>query len=237
MADSLIQELLDRTEDLRGRLVRSVVLIIVFAVVAYVFRDRVLSFLQRPLVDKELIFIHPTEAFFTYIKLSLFVGVLVSVPYLLYQLIQVISPFLSRSERFSRGFAIGLFGSGSLFFYAGAGFALLGVLPFALDFLRSISGESLDPTFTVGNYTSFVMSFTLIFGLLFEMPVISYGLARLNIIRRETLTRQWRLALISAAILAAVLTPPDPITQMFLLGPLLLLYGLSIVLAGIAEPD
>ncbi|MFB6214542.1 MAG: twin-arginine translocase subunit TatC [Candidatus Bipolaricaulia bacterium] len=229
------QELLDRTEDLRGRLVRSFIAIILVGIAAYIFRDRVLEFIQRPLVDKELIFIHPTEAFFTYIKLSLFVGVLVSAPYLLYQIIQTVTPFLAKSKRFSKGFVWALFGFGSLFFYSGAAFALLGVMPFALDFLKGISGESLRATFTVGNYASFVMAFTLIFGFVFEMPVISFGLARLGLITRKTLTSQWRIALVTAAILAAVLTPPDPITQMFLWGPLLILYGLSIVLAGIAE--
>ncbi len=237
MADTLLQDLLDRTEDLRGRLIRSILLIAVIAVVAYIFRGTVLGFIQRPLTDKQLIFIHPTEAFFTYIKLSLFVGVLVSAPYLLYQIIQISSPFLAKSEGFSKGFVFALFGSGSLFFYAGAAFALLGVMPFAIDFLKSISGESLEATFTVGNYASFVMAFTLIFGFVFEMPVVSFGLARLGLIKRETLTRQWRIALVGAAVLAAVLTPPDPITQMFLWGPLLILYGLSILLAGIAERD
>lgn len=232
---SLFQDLLDRTEDLRGRLIRSFIAIILVGIAAYIFRDRVLDFIQRPLVDKELIFIHPTEAFFTYIKLSLFVGVLVSAPYLLYQIIQTVAPFLEKSERFSKGFVWALFGFGSLFFYSGAAFALLGVLPFALDFLKAISGESLKATFTVGNYASFVMAFTLIFGFVFEMPVVSFGLARLGLITRKMLTSQWRIALVSAAILAAVLTPPDPITQMFLWGPLLILYGLSIVLAGIAE--
>ncbi len=237
MADTLLQELLDRTEDLRGRLIRSILVIVLIAVIAYIFRGTVLDFIQRPLSDKQLIFIHPTEAFFTYIKLSLFVGVLVSAPYLLYQLIQVASPLLSNSEDFSKGFVAGLFGSGSLFFYAGAAFALLGVMPFAIDFLKGISGESLEATFTIGNYASFVMAFTLIFGFVFEMPVVSFGLARLGLIKKKTLTSQWRVALVGAAILAAVLTPPDPITQMFLWGPLLLLYGLSIVLAGIAEKD
>ncbi|MCF7890890.1 twin-arginine translocase subunit TatC [Candidatus Bipolaricaulota bacterium] len=231
----MFQELLDRTEDLRGRLIRSIIAIILVGIAAYIFRDRVLECIQRPLVDKELIFIHPTEAFFTYIKLSLFVGVLVSAPYLLYQMIQTASPLLAKSERFSKGFVWALFGFGSMFFYSGAAFALLGVMPFALDFLKGISGESLRATFTVGNYASFVMAFTLIFGFVFEMPVISFGLARLGLITRKTLTSQWRIALIGAAILAAVLTPPDPITQMFLWGPLLILYGLSIVLAGIAE--
>lgn len=237
MENSLISDLLDRTEDLRGRLIRSFLVIIVFSIIAYVFRERVLRFIQRPLTDKELIFIHPTEAFFTYIKLSLFVGVLITAPFILYQLIRIFSPFLSRSKRFSGGFIFWLFSFGSLFFYTGAAFAMLGVLPFAIDFLKGISGESLQPTFTVGNYASFVMAFTLIFGFVFEMPVVSFGLARLGIIRRKTLTRQWRIALVGAAILAAVLTPPDPVTQMFLWGPLLLLYGLSIILAWIAESD
>mgnify|MGYP006278521063 CR=1 FL=1 len=232
---SLFQDLLERTEDLRGRLIRSFIAILLVAIAAYVFRDRVLGFIQRPLADKELIFIHPTEAFFTYIKLSLFVGVLVTAPYLLYQIIQIATPFLSKSERFGRGFVWTLFGFGSIFFYSGAAFALLGVMPFALEFLKGISGESLRATFTVGNYASFVMAFTLIFGFVFEMPVISFGLARLGLITRKTLTSQWRIALVGAAILAAVLTPPDPITQMFLWGPLLILYGLSIALAGIAE--
>ena len=232
---SLFQDILDRTEDLRGRLIRSFIAIVLIGIAAYVFRDKVLEFIQRPLVDKELIFIHPTEAFFTYIKLSLFVGVLVSAPYLLYQLIQIATPLLSKSDKFGRGFVWALFGFGSMFFYAGAAFAVLGVLPFAIDFLKGISGESLQATFTVGNYASFVMAFTLIFGFVFEMPVISFGLARLGLITRKTLTSQWRIALVGAAILAAILTPPDPITQMFLWGPLLILYGLSIILAGIAE--
>ena len=237
MANSIFQDLLERTADLRGRLIRSLIAIVLVGIVAYVFKGRVLTFIQRPLSDNKLIFIHPTEAFFTYIKLSLFVGVLISAPYLLYQLIQIVSPLLARSERFSKRFAVGLFSFGSIFFYLGAAFALLGVLPFAIDFLKGISGESLQATFTVGNYASFVMMFTLIFGLVFEMPVVSFGLARLGLLKKKMLTSQWRFALAGAAILAAVLTPPDPITQMFLWGPLLLLYGLSIILTGIAESE
>jgi len=237
VADTLLQELIDRTDDLRGRLIWSILVIVLIEVFAYIFRGTVLEFIQRPLSDKQLIFIHPTEAFFTYIKLSLFVGVLVSAPYLLYQIIQVASPFLSKNEDFSKGFMAGLFGSGSLFFYAGAAFALLVVMPFAISFLKGISGENLEATFTIGNYTSFVMTFTLIFGFVFEIPVVSFGLARLGLINKKTLTSQWRVALVGAAIFAGILTPPDPITQMLLWVPLLILYGLSIVLAGIAEQD
>lgn len=129
----------------------------------------------------------------------------------------------------------GLLSSGSLFFYVGVAFALLGVMPFAINFLKGISGQSLEAKFTVSNYVSFVIMFTLIFGFLFELPVVSTGLARLGLIKRKTLTSRWRLVLVGAAILAAVLTPPDPITQMFLWGPLLLLYGLSIVLVTFVE--
>jgi len=237
VANTIFQDILSSTEDLRRRLIRSFIVIVLIAIAAYYFRGYVLRFIQRPLTDKQLIFIHPTEAFFTYIKLSLFVGVVVSAPYLLYQVIQLLVPLIKENEKFSRGFLTAVFFSGSLFFYAGATFAVLWVMPFAIDFLKRISGESLEATFTIGNYASFVMAFTLIFGFVFEMPVISYGLARLGILTKKTLTRQWRIAFAGAAVLAAILTPPDPVTQMFLWGPLLLLYGLSIVLAGIAERD
>lgn len=235
MASQPLQNLVDSTDQLRSRLIKTILVVVALAIVAYIFRGQVLKFIEQPLTDKKLIFIHPTEAFFTYIKLSLFAGVLVSAPYILYQLIRVFSPLLDKSERFSKGFMLGLFSSGSLFFYVGVAFALLGVMPFAINFLKGISGQSLEAMFTVGNYVSFVIMFTLIFGFVFELPVVSTGLARLGLIKRKTLTSQWRLVLVGAAILAAVLTPPDPITQMFLWGPLLLLYGLSIVLVGFVE--
>lgn len=237
MSKTIFQSILDNTKELRSRLIRSVLVVILLAGATYYFRGYVLRFIQRPLSDKQLIFIHPTEAFFTYIKLSLFVGVLVSAPYLLYQLIQVLTPLIEHNENFNKGFIAFIFFFGSLFFYVGSGFAVLGVLPFALDFLKGISGESIEATFTIGNYASFVMAFTLIFGFVFEMPIISYGLAKMGIISKSTLTGQWRIAFVGAAILAAILTPPDPITQIFLWGPLLLLYGLSIILVGLARND
>ena len=93
----------------------------------------------------------------------------------------------------------------------------------------------MEAIFTVGNYSSFVMTFTLIFGFVFEVPVITYRLARMGLITKDLLISQWRIIIAGAAVMAAILTPPDPITQMFLWGPLLLLYGLSIILAAIAE--
>ncbi|MBS3812929.1 MAG: twin-arginine translocase subunit TatC [Candidatus Acetothermia bacterium] len=237
MSDTIFQNLIDNTRDLRRRLLWSILSISIFAGGTYYFRGYVLDFIQRPLTDKKLIFIHPTEAFFTYIKVSLFVGLIVSAPFILYQIIQLLVPYMEDNEKYSRGFLASIFISGSVFFYLGAGFALLGVLPFALDFLKGVSGENVQATFTIGNYASFVMLFTLIFGLVFEMPVVSYGLAKLGLIDKKTLTSKWRIAFVGAAVLAAVLTPPDPITQMFLWGPLLLLYGISIVLVGLANRD
>lgn len=237
MPNTLIQTLLENTREIRRRLLWCVLAIAVVAGTAYYYRGYVLDFIQRPLTDKRLIFIHPTEAFFTYIKVSLFIGLLVSAPFILFQAIRLLVPYIKDNEKYSKGFLASMFISGTFFFYVGAGFALLGVLPFVLDFLKGISGESLQATFTVGNYASFVMVFTLIFGLVFETPVISYGLAKLGLISRKTLTSKWRVAFAGAAILAAVLTPPDPITQMFLWGPLLLLYGISIVLVGLANRD
>ncbi|MFP4588990.1 MAG: twin-arginine translocase subunit TatC [Candidatus Bipolaricaulota bacterium] len=235
MEQTPIQILLDRTDQLRARLIRVILLVIGIAVVAYIYRDTVLDFLTRPLVEDRLIFIHPTEAFFTYIKISLFAGVLLGAPYILYQLIMVSAPLFEGNVNLTRSFLVITFLAGTLFFYVGAGFALLGVMPFAIRFLKGISGEKLEAVFTVGNYASFTMAFTLIFGFLFELPVISYGLSRMGLITKRTLISQWRIVVAGAAVLAAVLTPPDPITQMFLWGPLLVLYGLSILLVAFAE--
>ena len=235
MSEAPIQILLDRTDQLRARLIRIILVVILVAVVAYVFRGRVMDFLRRPLSTDSLIFIHPTEAFFTYIKISLFVGVLVSAPYILYQILKMTAPMFEGKGKLGNKYMLSTFLFGTVFFYLGASFAILAVLPFAMQFLKGISGEHLEAVFTVGNYASFVMAFTLIFGFVFELPVISFTLSRMGLITKDTLIKRWRVAIAVAAVVAAVLTPPDPITQMFLWGPLLVLYGLSILLAAIAE--
>jgi len=239
MADSIYSGFISRTDEIRSRLIRIIMLVGAIAVIAYIFRDRVLSFITTPLNQGKLIFIHPTEAFFTYIKLSLFVGVLLGAPYILHQVLRFFYPILRDNEH-ARGeigskFLIGFFSFGTLLFYLGSWFALRGVMPFAIKFLTGVSGESLEANFTVGNYGSFIITFVLIFGFLFEMPVISSGLARAGLLRRKTLLSKWRLVIVTAAVLAAILTPPDPITQMFLWGPLLLLYGVSILLVGLIQ--
>lgn len=235
MSEAPIEIILNRTDQLRARLIRIILVVVVIGIAAYVFRGRVMDFLRRPLSMESLIFIHPTEAFFTYIKVSLFVGILVSAPYILYQILRITSPMFEGTSELGSRFMVTTFLFGTLFFYLGAGFAVMVVLPFAINFLKGISGEHLEAVFTVGNYTSFVMAFTLIFGFVFQLPVVSFTLSRLGLITKDTLIEKWRIAIAGAAVVAAILTPPDPITQMFLWGPLLVLYGLSILLAAIAE--
>jgi len=225
--------ILNRVDELRARLIRTSVLILILAVGAYFFRGRVMEIIRYPLDQDNLIFIHPTEAFFTYIKVSLFVGVVLGAPFILFQLIRFFSPQLK--GKMGKPLLFLTFSSGTVFFYLGGGFALLIMMPFALKFLKGISGENLEAVFTVGNYASFVMTFSLVFGFIFEIPVLSYALARAGLLKKRTLISQWRYVLAGTVILAGILTPPDPITQMFLWGPLLFLYGLSILLAGLAE--
>ena len=229
MANLNLQYVLDRTDELRARLIKTAILVISLSVIAYIFREHVLNFLQKPLKQENLIFIHPTEAFFTYIKISLFVGVLIGAPFLIFQIVKFFYPSLKGKDGISWIYITSLFLAGTAFFYLGSGFALRGVLPFAIKFLKGISGENLEAVFTVGNYSSFVIS-----GFIFEIPVVTYGLASIGLLTKETLISKWRFIIAGAAVVAAVLTPPDPITQMFLWGPLLILYGLSIVLAAIA---
>jgi len=241
MTEKTSRRFITRTDELRTRLIRVALVVGLVAIGAYIFRDRVLSLITAPLKQGELMFIHPTEAFFTYIKLSLFVGFLLGAPFILYQVIKFFLPLLKDSEdakgKIGSKFLVGFFSSGTLLFYLGSWFALRGVMPYAIKFLTGISGKSLKANFTVGNYSGFIMTFVLIFGFLFEMPVISVGLARAGLIDRQTLLSKWRFIIVGAAILAGILTPPDPITQMFLWGPLLLLYGISILLVGLVEQE
>lgn len=179
-----------------------------------------------------LIFIHPTEAFFTFIKLSLFTGLVFSMPFIIYQIWEFVVPALFDQER---RFLFGTFFFGTLLFFAGTAFAFLIVLPIAISFLIRISGPQLSAVFTVGNYVSFTMLFILVFGILFELPVVIFMLVRVGITSRAFLIRQRKYMVLIAFIVGAALTPPDVITQAFLAIPLILLFEVSLIVARFAE--
>ena len=215
---------LDHLEELRGRIIKSLFSIIIFSIVAYVFSERLLEFITRPI--PEVYFMAPTEAFSTRIKISLIAGIIISVPVIFYHVWRFIAPGLFKKEiKMLIPFVL----ASTIFFLIGAAFCFFMVLPLSMKFLLGFGTEKLKPMIQIKDYVSFVSYLILAFGAVFELPVISYFLGKIGIITADTLRKGRRYAVTAILILAAVITPPDVFSQFMLAGPLYFLYEVSIL--------
>jgi sec-independent protein translocase protein TatC len=206
---------LDHLEELRGRIIKSLLSIIIFSIVAYVFSERLLEFITDPI--PEVYFMAPTEAFSTRIKISLIAGIIVSVPVIFYHVWRFIAPGLFRKEiKMLIPFVL----ASTVFFLIGASFCFFLVLPLSIKFLLGFGTEKLRPMIQIKDYVSFVSYLILAFGAVFELPVVSYFLGKIGVISPQTLRKGRRYAVTAILILAAVITPPDVFSQFMLAGPL-----------------
>ncbi len=221
---------LDHLEELRGRVIKSLVFIILFSIVAYFFSERLIDFVSKPI--PELYFMSPTEAFAIRIKLSLIAGIIVSVPVIFYHLWQFVVPGLFEREI---KLAVPVVLSSTIFFLIGATFCFFLVLPLSMKFLLGFGTEKLKPMIKIGDYVSFVSYLILAFGAVFELPVICYFLGKLGIITPRTLIKGRRYAIVGMLVLASLITPPDMFSQLMLAGPLYFLYEVSIVVVRIVQ--
>jgi sec-independent protein translocase protein TatC len=222
--------LLDHLEELRKRLLYCIVGVIVCAIGGYIVSDFVQGFLTRPV--ENLVFIAPTEAFITKLKIALIVGLLLALPYLFYHFWKFVKPALYRHERKYLVLAV-LFST--LFFFSGVAFAFFVVLPIGLGFLLGFQSEKLQASLTISNYIAFITKMLLAFGVIFQLPVISYFLTKMRILKPQFLRKSRRVAIILIFIAAAVLTPPDVFTQLLMAGPLILLFEISIWVSTFAS--
>mgnify|MGYP001002409441 FL=1 len=230
------QTIIEHLEALRSSLIIAFVAIIIAAVCCFYYSEQILAIVTSPLrsLNENLVVTGVTEAFFVKLKLSFYSGFVIAFPVVAWALWRFLKPALYPSERkyvyIFVPLAVGLFAIGVLFAY-------FGVLRLILNFLIYIAGESLDTMFKVDQYVSFVLAFTIPFGLVFELPVVVFFLSKLGIVRYEQLARNRKYALLVIVILAAALTPgPDPISQMLMAGPVYLLYEISIWVSKFAKP-
>ena len=230
------QTIIEHLEALRSSLIIAFVAIIIAAVCCFYYSEQILAIVTLPLrsLNENLVVTGVTEAFFVKLKLSFYSGFVIAFPVVAWALWRFLKPALYPSERkyvyIFVPLAVGLFAIGVLFAY-------FGVLRLILNFLIYIAGESLDTMFKVDQYVSFVLAFTIPFGLVFELPVVVFFLSKLGIVRYEQLARNRKYALLVIVILAAALTPgPDPISQMLMAGPVYLLYEISIWVSKFAKP-
>jgi sec-independent protein translocase protein TatC len=217
----------DHLDELRHRLIVSLVGIGIGFAVCYGFSQQLLLLLQRPMPTR-LVFIAPTEAFFVNLKVAFYAGLFLSVPLLLFQVWKFVAPGLYEHERrYSFPFLI----TSTVLFLVGALFAYVVILPIALHFLIAQGGELWKPNITLSNYLSFCMRLILAAGLIFEFPVLMYFLAKVGVVTPEFLVKNRKYAVLVAFIISAILTPPDVFSQILLAVPLFLLFEASIVVA------
>lgn len=215
--------LVEHLDELRKRLIICLSIVALASVIAYVFSDMLLDVCIRPLARERqaLYFFTPYEAFLVRLRLSLVAGIIVTAPFLIYQLWMFVGPGLYAKER---RVLIFLITSGSVLFFIGAAFCYFFVLPFALHFFLSFQGDALKPLLSVKEYIGFMTQFILLFGIVFNLPLLSVGLTMLGIVNHTFLRKRRKIVLVSVFIIAACLTPPDVVTQILLAFPLIILY-------------
>lgn len=235
--DLLKMPVLAHFAELRTRFIRMIIAIFLCFFICFGYAPEIYAYLSKPLLSalpsaaKSLIFITPVEPFYIYIKLSLISSVFITAPYLFFQIWRFIAPGLYKNERKN---IIPLVASSSFVFLLGAAFCYFIVLPLGL---KTLIAAGMTDAFmasaqiTMEAYFNFTTRLLLAFGIVFEMPVFSYFLTRLGILKYQQLLKQWRVAVVAIFIIAAILTPPDVITQITLAIPMCLLYALSVGLS------
>lgn len=211
-------------EELRARLIRSALTVFLVFMALYFLSDGLLAILSAPIKKFGLYAIAPAEIFFTYIKISFYGALIISFPMLLYHAWEFSAPGLLKSERAYTGWFVFF---GVLFFTLGGAFCYFLILPFGLDFLLSFAGPQIRPQITINNYFDFVLKLTLAFGLVFQTPIVIVFLAKLGLIGSAALKRARPYFIVLTFALAAILTPPDVVTQIALAMPMIALFELS----------
>ena len=222
-------------EELRKRLITSFVAIGVGAAASFAFKEKLFGILVLPLVKvmeegDTLIFTGLPEAFFTYLKVALLSGIIVSSPVVLYQFWMFVAPGLYAKER---RLMVPIVLLSSFFFIGGALFGYFVVFPWGFKFFLGFATETIRPMPSMKEYFAFSAKLLLAFGLVFEMPLVLTFMARLGIVSVPFLKKNRKYALLLFFVGAAILTPPDVVTQIMMALPLMVLYELSIIGARI----
>ena len=225
----------EHLEEVRKRLIVVFISFILFTSLSFYFVEDVLHFLKLP-ADPHLSTLSvfsPTAAILAFIKIALFTGFIPTSPIIFYEIWMFILPALERRHaRYGMLFVL----SGIILFVAGVLFSFYFLIPSSLKFLLSIGRGELQFIISLDSYISFVLLFMVAGGLVFEMPVMVFILARLGILTAQKMIRAWKAAVVFIAIGAALLTPtPDAVNMTIMSIPMFVLYVLSIGVAGLAQ--
>lgn len=225
---------LDHLEELRRRILKCLGSVFLITVVSFPFTGWLLDFLTHPNDRLEepakLIFLKPTGMLMVRMEIALAVGLVASLPVLFYQFWQFVAPGLLPKEK-QYVFPALLFTT--FCFLAGATFAYIVLIPTVLPFLFSMGTESIEANINITEYMSFVLRLILVAGLIFELPVLSFFLSRIGILKPTFMRKYRRYGIVLVFIFSAIVTPPDPMSQMLMAFPLIFLYEISIGIAAL----
>jgi sec-independent protein translocase protein TatC len=222
-------------EELRKRLIVCFIAVGIGFGIAYFFKEKLFDILIIPLVQSmgegdKLIFTGLAEAFFTYLKVSLLAGIMAAAPIILYEFWMFVAPGLYSKER---RLLFPIIFLSSIFFVGGALFGYFIVFPWGFKFLLGFATDYIRPLPSMKEYFSFSAKLLLAFGLVFEMPLVLTSMSRLGLVSVDFLKKNRKYALLLFFAGAAILTPPDVVTQVMMAFPLMLLYEISIIGARI----
>jgi len=230
---------LEHLEELRSRLLRSIVYLMLGFAACWGFHEQIFHFLTQPLrvagFDQNFIYTSPAEAFFLYMKMSFFVGIFVASPLVLWEVWAFISPGLYKNEKV---WAIPFIVMGSFFFTTGALFGHYILFPLTFEFLGDFAGPDMEFLPRIGEYWSFYSWFLLGLGAVFQIPVVIFILSRIGLVNAGMLLRVWKWAILLSFVVAAIVTPSgDAVTMTALAGPMMGLYLLGVLIAWIFGRD
>ncbi|MGD8986261.1 MAG: twin-arginine translocase subunit TatC [Desulfobacteraceae bacterium] len=237
MNDEEKQPFLSHLEELRKRLITCAIAVGVGFVISYIFAERLFQILVTPLTrimpeGDRLIFTNLPEMFLTYLKTAFICGILLTAPVIFYQLWLFIAPGLYQKEK---KFAVPFVVFSTILFVGGSLFGYFVVFPFGFKFFLGFANEYIQALPSVKQYFSFAIKLLFAFGIVFELPVVAFFLSKMGIVTPEFLKKKRKYALLLTFVLAAILTPPDVITQLMMAGPLILLYEIGIFVARMAR--
>ena len=229
----------DHLEELRWRLIKSIIAILIGAGFSYAYSDIIMYWLINPTeslsIDLNLQVLKITSMFTVKLSVALFGGMILGLPVILYQFWRFISPAFEDKYGVAVIFTV-LFSSA--FFLLGMSFAYFVIIPFSLFFFTSLTAETIDVAynFTLEGYLMYMLWLIFGCGLLFQLPVISIFFTKIGILTPAFLREYRKFAVVVFLILGAVLTPPDPVSQILIVVPLIILYEFSILISKLFKP-
>ena len=225
-ADEVIDDkmsLVDHLQELRKRLITAIIAVVVGSTICYFYAAELVHFITAP--AGKLYYMSPGEAFFSYLRVSFFAGFLLALPIVLYQVWAFVVPALSNKERLA---SFLLVPTSVALFLIGLAFSYIWVLPAGIKFFMGFSTEDLQPMLSLGQYLSFVISFLLPFGFIFELPLVIVVLAKFGIIGSEFLNSKRKHVLVLSFVVGAIISPtPDVFSQTMIAVPVIVMYEMS----------